>query len=233
MTGTVAVPLADAADDGGQHVGQLGADDQQPLGVGLGRRDLQQRDELAGAGQAVLHEAVVGDLQQFLDPDSGGSQDLDAWPRPRTRGLPPSPGPAVCRRPGRRPRSCRRARGDRAGEGLSGDGEAIPRAGLRGRPAGARRRVLRCSSTVRTRTGRTGSRWRVRASMRDLRCRAALRWLISSSPMGQGATHGRPAGGVLERPLGQVQVERPNRCQALAVADPFHGDGRLVAGERW
>ena len=40
-----------------------------------------------------------------------------------------------------------------------------------------------------------------------------------------------PAGGVLERPLGQVQVERPNRCQALAVTDPFHGDGRLVAGD--
>ena len=73
---------ADAADDGGQHVGEFGADDQQPFGVGLGRRDLQQRDELAGAGQPVLHQAVVGDLQQFLDPDAGGAQDLDDGPGP-------------------------------------------------------------------------------------------------------------------------------------------------------
>jgi len=36
--GTVLV--ADAADDGGEHVGKFGADDQQPFGVGLGWGDL-------------------------------------------------------------------------------------------------------------------------------------------------------------------------------------------------
>jgi hypothetical protein len=38
----------DPADDGAEHVGELGADHQEPLGVGLGRDDLQQRHQLAG-----------------------------------------------------------------------------------------------------------------------------------------------------------------------------------------
>ena len=46
-----------------EHVGQLRADDQQPLGVGLGRGDLQQRDELAGGGQPVLDQAVVDEFE--------------------------------------------------------------------------------------------------------------------------------------------------------------------------
>jgi len=62
--------VAGAGDDGGQHVGQLRGDDQQPLDVGLGRGDVQQRDELAGVGQPVLDEAVVGQLGQLLDPDA-------------------------------------------------------------------------------------------------------------------------------------------------------------------
>jgi hypothetical protein len=49
--------------------------------------------------------------------------------------------------------------------------------------------VLRRWSMVRTSTASTGSRSRVRASMRAFRRLAALRWLISSSPTGQGATH--------------------------------------------
>jgi hypothetical protein len=56
-------------DDGAEHVGELGADDQEPLGVGLGRGDLQQRDQLAGGGQPVLDEAVVAELDQFLGAD--------------------------------------------------------------------------------------------------------------------------------------------------------------------
>jgi len=49
---------------------------------------------------------------------------------------------------------------------------------------------LRRWLTDRTSTGRTGRRSRVRASMRDLRCRAALRWLISAGLTGHRATHG-------------------------------------------
>ena len=77
-----AVLAADPADDGGEDVGEFRADHQQPFGVGLGRGDLQQRDEFAGAGQPVLDEAVVGQLGEFLDADPGVAQDLDRGPGP-------------------------------------------------------------------------------------------------------------------------------------------------------
>ena len=73
---------ADPADDGAEHVGELGADDQQTFGVSLGRDDLQQRHQLAGAGQPVLHEAVMAELHQFLSADAGRAQDLDGRPGP-------------------------------------------------------------------------------------------------------------------------------------------------------
>ena len=74
--------VADAADDRGEDVGEVGADQQQPFGVGLGRGDLQQGDELAGAGQAVLDQAVVAELEEFLDPDAGVAEHLDGGPGP-------------------------------------------------------------------------------------------------------------------------------------------------------
>ena len=74
--------VADPADDRGQHVGQLGADHQQPLGVGLGRDDVQQRDQLAGAGKPVLDQAVVGQLGQLLHPEAGHPQDFHRGPGP-------------------------------------------------------------------------------------------------------------------------------------------------------
>jgi hypothetical protein len=43
-----AASAADPGDDRGQDVGQFRADDEEPFGVGLGRRDRQQRDQLAG-----------------------------------------------------------------------------------------------------------------------------------------------------------------------------------------
>jgi hypothetical protein len=61
------VGAADAGDDRGQGVGELGADDEEPFGVGLGRGDGQQGDELAGGGEAVLDQAVVGQLGELLD----------------------------------------------------------------------------------------------------------------------------------------------------------------------
>ena len=57
-------------------------DHQQPLGVGLGRADLQQRDQFPGGGQPVLDEAVVRQLGQFLDPDSGVAHHLYHRPGP-------------------------------------------------------------------------------------------------------------------------------------------------------
>ena len=38
---------------------------------------------------------------------------------------------------------------------------------------------------------------------------AFLGRLISASLIGQGTAHGRPAGGLLDRPLGDVEVEAP------------------------
>ncbi|WP_322982946.1 hypothetical protein [Streptomyces sp. S584] len=74
--------LPGAADDRAQDVGELRADQQQPLGIRLGRDDLQQGDEFTGGGQPVLDQAVVAEFQQFLDADTGGPQDLDHGPGP-------------------------------------------------------------------------------------------------------------------------------------------------------
>ncbi len=70
------------ADDLGEHVGQLRADHEEPFLVGLRRRDLQQRDQLAGGGKPVLHQAVVAELEEFFDPDAGGAQHLHDRPDP-------------------------------------------------------------------------------------------------------------------------------------------------------
>ncbi len=64
--------------------------------------------------------------------------------------------------------------------------------------AAARRSAVtvRPVATAATRAGRTGRRSRVRASMRDLRRAASLRWGISPDLIGQGTAqgpHGRPA----------------------------------------
>ena len=48
----------------------------------LDGHDLQQRDQLAGGGQPILHQAVVAELKQFLDPNTGGAQHLDDRPGP-------------------------------------------------------------------------------------------------------------------------------------------------------
>jgi hypothetical protein len=44
-----------------EYVGQFGADDQEPFGVGFGRRDMQQGDEFAVGRQRVADKAVVGE----------------------------------------------------------------------------------------------------------------------------------------------------------------------------
>ena len=88
-------------------------------------------------------------------------------------------------------------------------------------------------SAVRRSAGSTGSRSRVRASMRDLRCRLSFRRLISSLPTGQGATQARPAGGVFDGPVSQVEIEGSHGGEAFAVVDPRHLDlGRAAIGAR-
>ena len=87
-----------------------------------------------------------------------------------------------------------------------------------------------CRAAERTRTGRTGSRSRVRASIRDLRCRWTLPWMVSAAADGAGRGPASPPGGVIDGPLGQVEVEGPDRGQELAVADPLGVDHGLAAG---
>lgn len=55
--------VSGSTDDRAQDVSELGADQQQPLGIRLGRGDLQEGDELAGAWQPVLNQAVVAEFQ--------------------------------------------------------------------------------------------------------------------------------------------------------------------------
>ena len=70
-------------DDRGQDVGEFGADDQQTFGVGLGRRDLQQRDEFTVGRQGVLDQAVVAEFGQLLDANSGVTQGFHRGVVPR------------------------------------------------------------------------------------------------------------------------------------------------------
>lgn len=56
--GDGAVGFTDPADDRAEDVGEFRADDQESFLVGLGRGDLQKRDELAGRGEGVLGDAV-------------------------------------------------------------------------------------------------------------------------------------------------------------------------------
>ncbi len=54
--------------------------------------------------------------------------------------------------------------------------------------------------------------------------------MVSARPTGQGAAHASPPAGVIDGPLGQVEVEGPHRGQELAVADPLGVDHGLAAG---
>lgn len=74
--------LLQSADDGGEHLGKVRRDDQQAFGVGLGRSDLQQRHQATGAGQSVLHQAVVA--ERAVPPYArGGAEHLDDRPGPK------------------------------------------------------------------------------------------------------------------------------------------------------
>jgi len=68
-------------DDPAQGVRELGAGGQHPLGVGLARRDLQQRDDLVG-GFADRPDRQVRQLEHLLNPDTGVPQHLHYRPGP-------------------------------------------------------------------------------------------------------------------------------------------------------
>ena len=132
---------ADAGDDGAEHVGELGADDgQQPLGVGLGRGDLQQRDQLAGGGQPVLDEAVVAELDQFLGADPGGAQYFDGRPCPERAVFFGAQVAVIAGGQVFGPDAGGGAAGGGAGQGLPGGGDDVAGPGAAGGLAGRPRR---------------------------------------------------------------------------------------------
>ncbi|WP_207386276.1 hypothetical protein [Protofrankia symbiont of Coriaria ruscifolia] len=131
----------------------------------------------------------MGELGQFLDADSGGAQDLDRGERPEgvvlfVAEVSAFAGDGV----GGPDLGGGRASWRDAGQGLPAAVNDITGGACRAAASRAAASVRRWS-TLRARTGRTGSRSRVRASMRDLRRRLSFFWSISSLLMGQGATH--------------------------------------------
>ena len=168
-------------------------------------------------GQPVLDEAVVGQLGQFLDADAGEAQDFARRPRPRTRGALRGSGRGACRRRGPRPRRLARGAGPVHGR-RSVCPAAVNAVAGRGACAAAsgRRARVRASSTAATRAGRTGSRSRVRWSIRDLRRRRSFGAWISPAADRAGRRPRPPAGRVVGGPLGDVEVERPDRDQACS-----------------
>ena len=151
-----AVVAADPADDRAEDVGQLGRDDQQPLGIGLGRGDLQQRDQLAGGGQPVLDEAVVRQFCEFLDPDAGEAENLHGRPGPERAVLFEGEvaAPAGGRVLGPHLRAGAGAGQHRPAQRLPGRGEHPVRGRWPARPAGVRRPC--CGRRRRRRPGRAG-----------------------------------------------------------------------------
>src|SRR5262249_24482914 len=228
--GNGAAGCADAGDDGAEHVGEFGADDQQPVGVGFGRGDLQQGDELAGGRQPVLDEAVVGQFGEFLDPDAGGAQDFDGRPGPERAVLfgaqvaPLAGGQVVGPDAGG-------AAGGGAGQGLPGGGGDVAGAGIAG---GVQQRgragMLLGGAADQHRQDREpfagpGVHPRFTApgdfSLDGL-----------GGPDGAGRGPPCPPPGIFHRPLGQVEVEGPDRGQEFAVADPLGFDhGRAAVGQ--
>lgn len=74
------VRASDSRDDCAQHVRQLRRDQSKSLLVRLRGGDLQERNGLPGGGELVADEAVMPQLEEFLDADAGVPQDLDGSP---------------------------------------------------------------------------------------------------------------------------------------------------------
>ena len=223
--------VADPADDRAEHVGELRTDDQQPLGVGLGRGDVQQRDQLPGGRYPVLHQAGMGQLGQFLNPHAGQPKDLHGCPGPERPillagevaagavcGVCGVFGPDVGRGPG----------GDRPAQGSVVDGEGLAWLGvlcggelLRGRDASAVHR-----GDQRGQHGQPFPGPLIHAGP------AAIGLLAVRDLPGLDRAGNRPLcppRRIVGRPLGDVQVERPHRGQAVGDAVPRAVDLHHVA----
>jgi hypothetical protein len=71
-----------AALDGQQDGDQFGADGDEAFGVGLGRDDVQQRDQRVRRWWGVVAQRQLGELEEFLDSDPAVAQGLGDGPGP-------------------------------------------------------------------------------------------------------------------------------------------------------
>jgi hypothetical protein len=203
-----------------QHVGEFGADDQQAFGVGLGGRDLEQGNQLAGGGQPVLDEAVVGQLGQLLNPDAGVPQHFHHGPAPEPavffEGQVPalaggwvfSPDPAGRLGLHHCPAQRLRAGGERrSGSGAGGGLEPLSGGGALD-------------------VGPGGQGGQDRQPFAGPLIHPGLApgpvFLVGGLAGTDRAAHGMraPAGRVIIGPFGDVEVERPDRGQHAAAIQP-------------
>jgi hypothetical protein len=171
---------------------------------------------------------VVGEFGQFLDADAGCSQDLHGGPGPEREVFFHAQVASVASVRVIDPDLVGGTGEDRAGQGLPVDGEPIPRAGLAG--GGQQRRgglaPLVDGAHQHRKHGQPFAGAGIHARLPAPGGLALVDLLLADRA---GSHPSAPAGGVLDRPLGQIQVEGPDWCQALAIADPFNGDDLLVA----
>src|SRR5690606_7136113 len=223
------VLLPNSGDDRGYDIGQLRTDDEEAFLVGLGRRDVQQRDDLPCLGVSILDDAVMARFEHLLDPDAGVPKKLDCCPTPEgTMVL----GTKVAAAAGRvedarnhtEPLIFVSACGD-SGEGLAEDGERL--AGFR---------IQRC---VQSEAGLLGAafggphqNWQQGQAFAGplvharLSARIDLPGRVRGFRRADGARNGpsRPSRRILGSPLRDVQVERPDCGQELEVVHPWDGD---------
>ena len=198
--------------------------------VCLGRDDLQQGDDLAGGRQPVLDQAVVADLQDFLDPAAREPEDFHGGPCPERVVVFEFQvaAPAGCRvvGPGLEG-GLRDGPGQRLACGCECLAGLCPAGGPQNR--GGVLAPLVDSADQDRQDGQSLTGPRVHAGLAVTR-EFALADLLLPDRAGRGPPC--PPGGVLDRPLGQVQVEGPDRGEALAVADPLGGDDGPVPVRR-
>jgi hypothetical protein len=171
----------------------------------------------------------MGDLQQFFDADAGVPQHLDCGPGPERPVL--FGGQVAALAAGRVIGPGSRGAGtcdSRADQGLAGGSEGLAGFGQPGRPqqfrGGLAVRVHGGDQDRQDRQPFTGPRVDPRLALPGGLALADLLRADRTRDDPPG-----PACRVVDCPLGQIQVEGPDRCQALPVTDPLSGDLRLPA----
>ncbi len=224
------VPGPDPEDDRGEDLRELRGDQQQPLRIGLGRGDLEHRHDLAGAGQRVGDEAVVGEFQHLLDADAGVPQDVHGGPRPE-RGLLLVGEVAPLARGHLGDVDAASLTGLATLEFLPGGGEYVPGHGA----AGGSDALLGVFALLPDGAQERGQQRQLRPGpLVHPRLHPRFELLLRAlGGLDRARRHPRrPPGRVIGRPPGDVLIEGPDEHQLAAVVDPRpHGLPGGVADE--